>query len=268
MKRIISVVLVFFALAGTALASSPKSVQCLLTLGNQQYLLKKKLGSCGTLAAIIADPAIAANPAELFGLNDDQAVLYRLADPFGPTTDLSALNIDLNAPLYLILGLDADAVWNLNVNLVKTMPDLILNILKGQTAIIGATYDPDSGRVQMLGSHPDLLVLAVQHILEKPQAEASDPTQEIEIFTESAPIEESVTVEVAEILPETKDTPTKEAPTVEEIAQDESPDQVVKQTDPQVTPDSGSSAWGIIFFIIALIGVVILLDKTVLKYEE
>lgn len=263
MKRIISVAVVFFTLAGTALAFSPQSIECLLTLGNQQYLLKKKLGSCGALAAIIADPAVTANPAELFGLNDDQAVLYRLADPFGPTTDLGNLNLDLGAPLYLILGLDPAAVWDLNVTLVKTMPDLILNILKGQTTIIGATYDPESGRVTMLGSHPDLLVLAVQHILGKPQTEATDTAEALATPTDSVPTEAETTVTIAEVVPETP----LDASAKMEAATDKAPDQ--DQTEPKAAAqDGGSSAWGIIFFIIALIGAVVLMDKTVLKHED
>lgn len=254
MNRIISVAVMFFALVGSALASTPEAAQSLLTLGNQQYVLKKNLESKGVLAAVIADPAIAVNPAELFGLSEGQVATYRTASAFGPDADVSGLGIDLTAPLYIILGQNIEAVWAVNVAVVKAAPDLIYAVMKGQTSVVGATYDAETGAVTILGSHPDLLVLASQHILGVPLTPSAAPAPAAEtVKAEEAPAEQSHATEAKAETTEVAQAPAEAAhnvPTAEH----------------EPASEGGSSGpLVVVLFIVALIGTVIFMDKTVLR---
>lgn len=252
MKRILSVAVVFFALVGSALASAPESTQSLLTLGNKQYVLKKSLESKGVLAAVIADPAIATNPAELFGLAESQVATYRAA-AFGADADVAGLGIDLTAPLYIILGQDAATVWAMNVAVVKAAPELIYAVMKGQTSVVGAIHDAETGAVTILGSHPDLLVLASQHILGVPLTPSEAKPAKEEGKAEAIPAAEPKTEEAHLETPAAADAhaPAEAAHAPAEHA--------------TTGEGGGTGPLVIVLFIVALIGTVIFMDKTVLK---
>lgn len=269
MKRILSVAVVFFALVGSAPASTPETAQCLLTLGNKLYVLEKNLEAKGALAAIIADPALDVNPTELFGLSEGQIATYR-PTAFGADADVAALGMDLTAPLYVILGQDAEAVWAMNVAVVKAAPELIHAVMKGQTAVVGATYDPKTGCVTILGGHPDLPVLAGQHILgikdaqPAPETPAAANTAVKAVSAEQTPSSEAEKTETVDA----------EKPKAEPAEAEDIEAAHAKPADAHATPEAGHEATSesggsgpvvIILFIIALIGTVIFMDKTVLK---
>ncbi len=249
MKRIISVAVVFFALVGSALASAPESAQSLLIQGNQQYVLKKNAAE-GVVAAVVADPAIAVNPAELFGLAEARIATYRPA-AFGSDADVAGLGIDLTAPLYVVLGQDAESVWATYLAVVKAAPDLIYAVMKGQTSVIGAIYNAETGAVTTLGAHPDLLVLAGQHILGVPLTPTAAPVAEAK--TEEAPAEQPQAAEAKTEAPEAAHAPAEA-------------DHAAPAAGHETASEGGSSGpLAIVLFIVALIGTVIFMDKTVLK---
>lgn len=68
------------------------------------------------------------------------------------------------------LGQTAESVWATYLAVVKAALDLIYAVMKGQTSVIGAIYNAETGAVTTLGAHLDLLVLAGQHILGVPDA--------------------------------------------------------------------------------------------------
>ncbi len=243
MKRIILLAVLFCAVAGSALASAPEAALKTLTLGNQKYALEKTLGA-GPLAVVIADPAIGLAPAPLFGLTEAQLSVTTTAAAFGPGTELAVQDKDLAAPLVLVLGLEEEAVWAVYANILKASPDLIHAVLKGLVSVQGAIVDANTGTVTMLGAHPDQQVMVGRYLLGMPQKAAP-----VTVQTEKSPASET------------------HVAVVEETEVPAAPAEADATTESHAAPASsgGAGPLGIIAFIVALVGAVIFMDKTVLK---
>lgn len=264
MKKLLCACVVLFALTSSALAATPDNVQQLLTLGNQLNVLKQGMEAQKPLAGVLVDPSIKGASAALFGLSESQVALIKAPAAFGPGMDLSGLKIDATLPLYVLLGTDADAIWATAETVLGAMPELIYAVMKGQTAVLGATMDETTGAVTFIGTHPNLLVLAGQHILgvdatpateEAPAAEvpAEDKAHAAEAAAPAAKEEVHAAAAHAEETP--AHAPAAEAPAAHGAdAAHEAPAQ-----------GGGLGAFGILLFIAALIGTVIFMDKTVLK---
>ena len=63
---------------------------------------------------------------------------------------------------------DEAKVWSAYAGVLKKSPALVQAVLKGQTSVLGATLNAEDGSVNILGPHPDLLVMAGQYILGAP----------------------------------------------------------------------------------------------------
>lgn len=265
MKHILSAAVLFFICVTSAQAAAPDTAQNLLRMGNQKFVQERSLGENAPTICILADPAITADPATIFGLDAARLTVVRPGTHFGPQTDVSGLNTATLLPLYMILGIDEAQVWAVYESVLGQYPQLIYAVMKGQTSVVGATFDSATGLVTELGTHPDLLVMAAQHVLGTPEAE----------IAEDAP------ADATESTPETPST--QEAETSDTNAAAASPEQEAEtpapETDAVAAPaaapadhtaahteaEGGASATVILLFIIALVGVVIFMDRTVLK---
>lgn len=159
MKRIVTLTILFCSIASSVLAANPEDALKALNLGNQKYVLEQSMEG-GPLAAVIVDPTVSASPAALFGLAGTQLIAAK--------TDGTGLEQALGAPLILILGTEENAVWAVYAEVLKSSADLIHAVLKGKTVIQGAVLTPSTGEVKILGSHPDLVIMAAQHVLGTP----------------------------------------------------------------------------------------------------
>jgi hypothetical protein len=272
MKRILSLTVLFCAVAASALAAAPEAALKALTLGNEKFVLEQSLEPT-PVAIVIADPAISVPVTDLFGLAEPKLAVVKPEGGFGPKTGLAVQGTDINVPLIVVLGLEEDAVWAVYANTLVASPDLIHAVLKGQVSVVGAVADAQSGAVTILGTHPELQILVGQYLLTQPSE------SETEVAAETA----------AEVAPETEavaETQTTSAPAVEESQDAESHEAVVKEDaapaedhaapaetghgaaagDAQTAQESGGSGFMLVLvFIAALIGVIVFMDKTVLK---
>lgn len=245
MKRIILLAVLFCAVAGSALASAPEAALKTLTLGNQKYALEKTLGT-DPLAVVIADPAVGLAPAPLFGLTEAQMSVITTAAAFGPETGLAVKDKDLVAPLVLVLGLEEEAVWTVYANILNASPDLIHAVLKGLVSVQGAVVDVNNGAVMILGAHPDQQVLVGRYLLGMEQKATP-----VTVKAEETPASEAHGAAVEENEAPAAPTGTDHDATTESHAAPAS--------------SGGAGPLGIIAFIVALVGAVIFMDKTVLK---
>lgn len=271
MKRILSLTVLFCAVAASALAAAPEAALKALALGNEKFVLEQSLEPA-PVAIVIADPAISAPVTDLFGLAEPKLAVVKPEGGFGPKTGLAVQGTDINVPLIVVLGLEEEAVWAVYANTLVASPDLIHAVLKGQISVVGAVVDAQSGAVTILGTHPELQILVGQYLLTLPSGET-------EVAAETA----------AEIAPDTEavaETQPTSAPAVEESQDAESHEAVVKEDaaqaedhaapaetdhgaaagDAQTAQESGGSGFMLVLvFIAALIGVIVFMDKTVLK---
>lgn len=242
MKRIISLTVMFCAIAASALASAPETALKALTLGNEKFTMEQTL-KAGPMAIVIADPAITQAPQALFSLSESQVTVIRTDAAFGPETSAALEAKDLVAPVVLILGLDEESVWAVYANALKASPELIHAVLKGQVSALGATVDANTGAVKILGAHPNLQTLVGQYLL-------------------------GVSSETAAVTPETGE---QAAPAAEPVASEnhDAPADVThdapKVEDEAQASGGGSGAMLVILFVVALVGAVVFMDKTVLK---
>jgi hypothetical protein len=260
MKKVISLVVLLCAFAGSALASAPEAALKALNLGNEKFVLEQSL-SDAPLAVVIADEAITQEPAALFGLDAGKVATIRV--PFGPEAGISAQAKDLVAPMVLILGTDEEMIWTVYANTVKASPELIHAVLKGQVVAQGALLDAETGEVKLLGAHPDQQVLVGRYLLGA--SEASGEAVEVEAHEEAAvePAAETHAEPAAEVHEATAET--HEEAAVE--AHGEAADAHAAPADAHMEAESGGgmSFTMLILFVIALVGVVAFLDKVVLK---
>ncbi|SFM16114.1 hypothetical protein SAMN05421830_11743 [Desulfomicrobium norvegicum] len=269
MKRILSLTVLFCAVAVSALAAAPEAALKALSLGNEKFVLEQSLAPA-PLAIVIADPAISVPATELFGLSESRLAVVKPEGGFGPTTGIAVQAVDLTAPLVVVLGLTEDAVWTVYANTLVASPDLIHAVLKGQISAVGATVDAQSGAVKVLGAHPELQILVGQYLLSQPSGTetegAAEPASEV------APETEAATEPQAAVTEEKAATETHEAVVQEDAAQTENhaaPAEAAHAApaeDAQAGQESGGSGFMLVLvFIAALIGVIVFMDKTVLK---
>lgn len=258
MKKLLCVCSMFFVLASAAHAATPGQVLQLLTLGNQLVVLEQEIYAQKPLAGILVDPSITGVSAGLFGLADSQVALYTAPAVFGQCADLSGLELDTTLPLYVVLGTDPEAIWATTEIVLSAKPELIYAVMKGQTALLGAVVDGSTAAVTFIGTHPDLLPLAARHILGK-TAEAPAAAEDADAVAPAEPEAQPVEPEVQ---PEAQ---IEQAAAPEtEAAEAAAPSQA--EVAPEAQAQSGGlGGFGILLFIAALIGTVILMDKTVLK---
>lgn len=246
MKRIILLATLFCAIAGNALAAAPENALKAMALGNQKHVLEQTLAA-GPLAVVVADAAIQASPADIFGMDESRIGVVKA--PFDAKTGLTVTAKDIVTPLILVLGQDADAIWAVYANTVKASPDLIHAAMKGQVTVQGALLDAKTGAVTILGAHPDLSVMVGQYLLGITKESAAPESKAEEA---AAPADQPAAAA------DEKHEDAKAAPAA---AHGEAQD--ASHAEP--ASDGGGGFMGIIIFIAALIGTVIFLDKTVLK---
>lgn len=249
MKRIILLATLFCAIAGTALAAAPENALKAMALGNQKHVLEQTLAA-GPLAVVVADAAIQASPADIFGMDESRIGVVKA--PFDAKAGLTVTAKDIVTPLILILGQDADAVWAVYANTVKASPDLIHAAMKGQVTVQGALLDAKTGAVTILGAHPDLSAMVGQYLLGITKEAEAAPEAKVE--EAAAPADQPATA-VEEKHEDSKAAPAPEA------GHDDA--KAASQAEP--ASGGGGGFMGVILFIAALIGTVIFLDKTVLK---
>ena len=243
MKRIISLTVMFCAITASALAAAPETALKALTLGNEKFAMEQTL-KAGPVAIVIADPAITQAPEALFSLSESQVTVIRTETAFGPETSAAVQAKDLVAPLVLVLGLDEESVWAVYANALKASPELIHAVLKGQVSALGATVDANSGAVKILGAHPNLQTLVGQYLL------GVSPEMAAAVTSETG---DKATPAAEPVASENHDAPADaahDAPKVEGEAQ---------------ASGGGSGAMLVILFVVALVGTVVFMDKTVLK---
>lgn len=270
MKRILFLTLLYCTFAAGAQAAAPEAALQALILGNEKYALQQSLEPA-TLAIVVADPAIDAPLADLFGLPESRLAVVRPEGKFGPETSLSVKDAELTAPLVVILGQDQDAVWAVYANIVQASPDLIHAVLKGQVSAQGAVVDSE-GMVTVLGAHPELQTLVGRYLLGAPAMTEPEAAVEAapaaEVETQAQATIEAEAEEAAEAV---KDEPEAAPPAEQEAAAEES--LVHSETVPAPTaeaPSAQSSGGGsgvllVVLFIAALVGTIVYMDKTVLK---
>jgi hypothetical protein len=275
MKKVISLVVLLCAFAGSALASAPEAALKALNLGNEKFVLEQAIGD-GLLAVVVADEAIEAEPAALFGLAADRVATIRV--PFGPEAGLAVQATDIAAPMFLVLGLDEDAIWAVYANTLKASPELIHAVLKGQVMAQGALVNAETGAVTLLGAHPDQQVLVGRYLLSSPETAAADTaeTEQVEPAPAAAKAEthaevaaepaEEAKAEAVEAAAETHEEPAAEAHT-EEVAEPATEGHAAAADAHAAAPESegGFGFMSLILFVVALVGAVIFLDKVVLK---
>lgn len=249
MKRIVTLTILFCSIASSVLAANPEDALKALNLGNQKYVLEQSMEG-GPLAAVIVDPTVSASPAALFGLAGTQLIAAK--------TDGTGLEQALGAPLILILGTEENAVWAVYAEVLKSSADLIHAVLKGKTVIQGAVLTPSTGEVKILGSHPDLVIMAAQHVLGTPAQPAPADATPAPPAMENPAAGESPAAQ-------TQADPAPEAAQGESHATPVQADQNAATAEKHEAPASGRGPVGVIIFILALIAAVVFMDKTVLK---
>ena len=247
MKRILLLATLFCAIAGTALAAAPENALKAMALGNQKHVLEQTLAA-GPLAVVVADAAIQASPADIFGMDESRIGVVKA--PFDAKAGLTVTAKDIVTPLILILGQDADAVWTVYANTVKASPDLIHAAMKGQVTVQGALLDAETGAVTILGAHPDLSAMVGQYLL--------GITKEAEAAPEAKVEEAAAPAEQVAVAAEEKHEDGQAAP-----AAGHGEAKGAGHAEP--ASGGGGGFLGVILFIAALIGTVVFLDKTVLK---
>lgn len=237
MKRSIFFIVLVCWLAGPALASTSDTALHLLMLGNQKHALEQSFGAAPT-AAVVVDPSVLLAPSTLFGISEPGLVTIDPKD--------SALAAKIAVPLVIVLGTDQEAVWDLYAKILKQAPDLIHALIKGQSSMYGAVVHAENNAVEILGVHPDLLVIAGQYILGKSTAqEDSEQAQEAE----------------ADAMDATSD---QDQADQEAGLGDLAVEQIENNIDAQ-SSGGGLGFFGILLFIVALIGTIMYMDKTILK---
>ena len=279
MKKVISLVVLLCAFAGSALASVPEAALKALNLGNEKFVLEQAIGD-GPLAVVIADEAIEEEPAALFGLAADRVATIRV--PFGPEAGLTVQAKDIAAPMVLVLGLDEETIWAVYANTLKASPELIHAVLKGQAMAQGALVNPETGAVTLLGAHPDQQVLVGRYLLSSSEAAPADTDEAEQVEPAPAAAEAETHAEVAaEPADEAKAeavepaaeaaVATHEEPAAETHAEEVAEPAAEGHAAPADAHASASESEGgfgfmsFILFVIALVGAVIFLDKVVLK---
>lgn len=283
MKRILSLTVLFCAVAASALAAAPEAALKALTLGNEKFVLEQSLEP-SPVAIVIADPAISAPVTDLFGLAEPKLAVVEPEGGFGLKTGLAIQGTDINVPLIVVLGLSEDTVWAVYANTLVSSPDLIHAVLKGQISVVGAVVDEQNGAVTILGAHPELQILVGQYLLTLPAESQTEGAAETK--AEVAPESKTEVAPETEAVAETAETQTALEPAVEENQDTEAPEAVVEEgaapaedhaapaeagngavaDDAQAAQDSGGSGFMLVLvFIAALIGVIVFMDKTVLK---
>jgi hypothetical protein len=269
MKRILSLTVLFCAVAVSALAAAPEAALKALSLGNEKFVLEQSLAPA-PLAIVIADPAISVPATDLFGLSESRLAVVKPEGGFGPKTGIAVQAADLTAPLIVVLGLTEDAVWTVYANTLVASPDLIHAVMKGQVSAVGAVVDAQSGAVKVLGAHPELQILVGQYLLTLPSGTETEGTAEP--AQEVAPETGAATEPQAVVTEEKADTETHETVVQEDAVLAENhaaPADTAHGApaeDAQTGQESGGSGFMLVLvFIAALIGVIVFMDKTVLK---
>ncbi|MGE4440235.1 MAG: hypothetical protein AB7D27_01965 [Desulfomicrobium sp.] len=267
MKRILSLTVLLCAVAASALASAPESALKALTLGNEKYALEKTLEGAPA-AIVVADPAIDTPVSDLFGLPESKLVVVKPEGEFGPDTNLAVQDSDLAAPLVMVLGLNENAVWTAYAGILEASPALIHAVLKGQVFALGAVLDAESGSVRVLGAHPELQTLVGQYLLGAPSEAAPEAVSEnaVEPVAEDAPVAAESKAQDAAAVEEGHEgaatTVGEDAPPVHQEADAAAH---APEADADAQKSGGSGFMLVLLFVVALVGTVVFMDKTVLK---
>jgi hypothetical protein len=260
MKRSILFIVLACFLAGPALAATSDTALQVLILGNQKHSLEQSLNAVPT-AAVVVDPSVLLSPATLFGIAEPRLVAIAPSDP--------ALADKVAVPLVIILGTKKEAVWDLYAKVIEQAPELVHALIKGQTSMLGAMVSPVDNSVEILGVHPELLVMAGRYILAESGAvqAVEDPTPKPVISEElvQQPAKGSAPVDKAQVEAEP-------AVTQEEVAPDTDVEAILEAIIPdqdkaEVAESSGGGLgfFGVLLFIAALVGTIVFMDKTVLR---
>ncbi|BDV01709.1 hypothetical protein TDMWS_17940 [Thermodesulfomicrobium sp. WS] len=146
-------------------------------------------------------------------------------------------------------------VWQAIEDILKRSPAIAARVAQGKTAVVGAIYDIASGAVRFLGEHPNqaaLLAAAPTASHAGGDGHAAD-TQE----HAAAPHQNEATPAAS----------AAHAQNAESGAHAEAKDAHGTATAPEAK-SGGFGFFSFLLFVAALIGVVILLDKTILRPED
>lgn len=245
MKKLFLVASVLLFCAGTALAATPEKALQLLETGNQKHVMEQTLADGGKLVVVV-DSSVTADPATIFGIATDKLAVLK------PEASLAEV---LGSPLVVVLGTEETAMWNTYAAAVQGTPEIILDVLKGTTAVVGAILDPETGKVNVLGAHPDLFVLAGKylHAGDAPAETVAAAAGAEESHVETA---EGHQTETAVEKAEEHHADAGEA-AEEHVAEAGAHGEAVHGEN-----GGGVGATGILLFIIALVGTVVFMDKT------
>lgn len=288
MKRIFSLSMLLCFLASSALAATSDEALKLLILGNQKYVLENSV-EADLAATVIVDPAIETSPATLFGMPDSRLKVIK-AD--------SVVLDGRFTPVIIVLGTDEENVWGVYGEVLTQSPSLVQAVLKGETSVLGATVNAEDGVVSILGTHPDLMVMAGQYILGAPAQKSTPKADSSTKKTESTPEPASKKAEstsaavknvemdstkkadssskpasektestpaktkVAEIVADTKNAE-QEAEPVAELQEAPASPNAPAIDEPKT--GGGTTFLSVLLVVAGIIGVVILMDKTILK---
>lgn len=262
MKRSILFVVLACFLAGPALAGTSDTALQLLILGNQKHSLEQSLNAVPT-AAVVVDPSVLLSPATLFGIAEPRLVAITPTDP--------ALADKVAVPLVIVLGTKKEAVWDLYARILAQAPELVHALIKGSTSMLGALVNPVDNSIDILGVHPELLVLAGKYLLTESGAGniEEDAVQPVAPVQESEqPVKGTAPVDKVQV----EDTAPEPASSQEEVVQGDDVEAILEaitpeQEKPEVAESSGGGIgfFGILLFIVALIGTIVYMEKTVLK---
>lgn len=249
MKRSIFFIVLAFFWSGSVLADTSDTALRLLILGNQKYALEQSLG-VAPVAAVVVDPSVTLSPTALFNVFEPHLVTIAPSD--------SALANKVAVPLVIILGTEKKAIWDLYAQVLAQAPDLIPALIKGETSMLGAMVYAESNTVEILGVHPDLLVIAGKYMLGQSSLGQSIKDSAVQpvppVLTDSAVSSEEAKTIVQE----------QEAQDMEAQLQVVASDQL-EQPEAAESSSGGLGFWGVLLFVAALVGTIVYMDKTVLK---
>ena len=147
----------------------------------------------------------------------------------------------------LVVAVIEANVWQSIADILRRSPAIAARVAMGEVAVVGAMYDIRSGEVRFLGPHPQQAELIPQVLPEGGHAAPATHPTTTSAHTEAPKVQQAAAVH-AEAAPAGHGAPAPEA------AHEKS--------------SGGFGFFSFLVFVAALIGVVILLDKTILRPEE
>lgn len=155
-------------------------------------------------------------------------------------------------------------VWQAIEDILKRSPAIAARVAQGKTSVVGAIYDITSGKVRFLGEHTQQAALLAS-VPADPHAGSGAHATETQGDTAAPHQEAAIPAALAQHTEPSGHNPAS-APQAVAAAHAEAQD----AHGPAATSEAKSGGFGFfsfLLFVAALIGVVILLDKTVLRPE-